>query len=688
VAAALSAVGGGAAGAGAYDPSFAPGMAIPGGLFAVADFNRDGKPDLAVTRSNGIAILLGLRGGGFTTARLVSVQTQASSMVADFNGDAIPDLGVESGSHDFTVLLGDGKGGFAAAPESPAEANVPLAIADLDGDGKADLVVNGGSGKLTILLGDGSGRFARAAGSPFAAGSVALSAVAVADFDRDGTRDLAVGGDFEYLLILPGRGEGRFGAAKKIPLPARETVSLAVADFNRDGKPDLGVASVYDGSVTILLGDGRGGFRRASHDPVLEHPLTDLAVADLDGNRVPDLAVAGDGETAVLLGNGGGGFHPAVDSPLAVGAEEVAAADVDGDRRVDLVVSEGHGVTILFQTRPAPAVRPARPLSGPLKAVLSTRQPVDVFAADGNRVATCGAGFRIVVWEAPGRKSTSLETADLPPTAKWVTDCPDSLALGDGQVAWISTRGGNTQQEHDMFVASLSGGKAKWVDRVERSGGLDRPAQPGTYLGHLSGGGALLAYDRWLCRHTNPASDDACDRLAKQQLVRIVGGRRVIARRGIDSYPLRAVGGGRMAVVSGGAVTVLSPSGSRIAKVAALEQQPTRAVALATRWLAVERTFALDLYDPASARRIKSLALGSAAALELGGINDKLALLKGRQRLVLVRLSDGKLIALTLHDAIKPQLTEAGLVYGYNTPKAAMNGHLVFEPTAKLLRRF
>lgn len=117
---------------------------------------------------------------------------------------------------------------------------------------------------------------------------------------------------------------------------------------------------------------------------------------------------------------------------------------------------------------------------------------------------------------------------------------------------------------------------------------------------------------------------------------------------------------------------------------------PPRAAPLSGTALAVQSPSTLDLYDPASGRQLKSLPLGPSALLEFAGLNTKLALLRGSDRAGLVRLSDGKLVSLQLplHGVIGPKLTEAGLLYAYNTPKAAMKGHVIFEPTAELLRRF
>jgi hypothetical protein len=114
---------------------------------------------------------------------------------------------------------------------------------------------------------------------------------------------------------------------------------------------------------------------------------------------------------------------------------------------------------------------------------------------------------------------------------------------------------------------------------------------------------------------------------------------------------------------------------------------------LTRRHLAVERTFTLDFYDPATGAAVRSIPLGPVAALQLTGVNAELALLRGRRQLVLVRQSDGKLISLPLRSGaaaslVDARLTEAGLFYAYNVPRAAAKGRIVFEPTAKLLARF
>ena len=144
-----------------------------------------------------------------------------------------------------------------------------------------------------------------------------------------------------------------------------------------------------------------------------------------------------------------------------------------------------------------------------------------------------------------------------------------------------------------------------------------------------------------------------------------------------------------MAVGTEGALSIRAANGAQVATVP-YGAGTARAVALGKTRLAIERTLTLDLYNPATGAAVKSLPLGSAASLRLVDVSSRLALLRGPHRLVLVRLSDGKLIALALRTKshVDAKLTSAGLFYAYNVRRGLAKGRIVFEPTAKLLARF
>src|SRR5437870_4893944 len=89
--------------------------------------------------------------------------------IADFNGDGKPDIAVaNSGSGNVSILLGNGDGTFQAAVNFDAGMASPssVAVGDFNGDGKPDLAVfqpgssaNGGLDAFNILLGKGDGGF-------------------------------------------------------------------------------------------------------------------------------------------------------------------------------------------------------------------------------------------------------------------------------------------------------------------------------------------------------------------------------------------------------------------------------------------------------------------------------------------------------------------------------------------------
>jgi hypothetical protein len=167
--------------------------------------------------------------------------------VADFNGDGKLDLAVANSffSNTVSILLGTGTGSFGAKTDF-GTGTFPLSVAvgDFNKDGKLDLAVaNNNSNTVSILLGTGTGSFG--AKTDFGTGSGPFS-VAVGDFNGDGKLDLAVANsDFgsNTVSILLGTGTGSFGANSDFGTGSGPS-SVAVGDFNGEGKSELEVKKI------------------------------------------------------------------------------------------------------------------------------------------------------------------------------------------------------------------------------------------------------------------------------------------------------------------------------------------------------------------------------------------------------------------------------------------------------------
>jgi hypothetical protein len=287
--------------------------------FATGDLNGDGKADALVLDRDfpdaGLSVLLGDGAGGFQLVRRYPVAINTLSVrVGDFDGEGTPDLVVTSAGYGAlppTIALwrGQGDGTFQPWTSStawPRYSAWAAPVADLDGDGKADLLIaeKFGSG-FSVLLGNGDGTFQPAV--DYRTNSQ-LNEVVIGDFSGDGKLDVVTAG-LSSASIRLGHGDGTLG--DQVDLVTNDVIDwgLAAADFNGDGSLDLAIASQL-GAVSVLLGNGDGTFQPRV-DYVGGFGPMGLTAADLDGDGKVDLAVADFGNTVnVLKGNGDGTFTP------------------------------------------------------------------------------------------------------------------------------------------------------------------------------------------------------------------------------------------------------------------------------------------------------------------------------------------------------------------------------------------
>ena len=398
------------------------------GPMATADLNSDGHTDLVIQSvSAGAAdVFLGSADGLLQAAGTYSGSTPVQSMLLhDVDGDGHPDLVLEGTNGRIEILHGNPDGTFATTSEggsgaadgttgvgghlvaatdnagspnlytmTPAgmsvlqeQSNLSLtlagiynagpgrasfAAADFNGDGVIDVAVDSPEG-VAILFVDTSGSLASS--RAFAAGQPALSG-ALGNFSGSGNLDAVVNVAAKQALLLHGNGDGTFatqatpttslanvsplvtqiGGLPQAPqLPGMVQESPVTADLDGDGNQDVIIA--YDNSsadhahptasaanaIYIWYGKADGTYA----EPVVLTPSRNfyqLAAVDLNGDSRPDLVMSDGYVVGVQANLGGRSFGTEQYYLAGMGINSISAGDVNKDGRIDLVIANGGAV--------------------------------------------------------------------------------------------------------------------------------------------------------------------------------------------------------------------------------------------------------------------------------------------------------------------------------------------------------
>jgi hypothetical protein len=422
--------------------------------FAVADFNGDGRPDVLVTQGQPQAralyppvVFVNNGRGGFTdqTSSLFAgppplTMSQSRVLVADFNRDGRPDVFVSDFGSDLPGDTGHQNALILSAPGGKlvdATANLPqqamytatASVADVNGDGAPDIFIGGWLfiGGNEILLNDGSGHFTiepHGISDPiadFSAGCRTVSSSAFADVNGDGAPDLIIGGHTFGCppgppAVLLNDGHGHFQQVlQELPLPPydfTEATDIAVGDINGDGAPDLvlGYSKRYKPGIwfQILINDGHGHFtdetdqRLPQVDNSIDAWVWWIRLVDINGDGHPDIAtnlgISGPHLSPYFLNDGTGHFVPLPDD-LGVGPlETYALVDLGGGRGLDIINGGKDPAITLARTAPLSA-------SHRLYLTLGPNNQFSLSDEAGRNVRLVQPGYhQLVLWNhSPGR---------------------------------------------------------------------------------------------------------------------------------------------------------------------------------------------------------------------------------------------------------------------------------------------
>jgi uncharacterized protein (TIGR03437 family) len=347
-----------------------------------------------------------------------------------------------------------------------------LVLADYNNDGHLDIINGTGdarffgastnSGNADILLNNGNGTFQGAptyypppnSGFLQPVGIPTEANVAVGNFGGAFPGFLAATANVGVTLYA-GDGKGGFQAPQGFAVQG-SAVGIAAADFNGDGKADAAVAQ-SSGNIAIFLGTA-GGFNSPLTASTAGILPTAIVSGDFNGDGKPDLAIVGQGNgggtLAILLGNGDGTFQAPVAIPAGISPFYLAAADINGDGKLDLVFSD--------------------------------------YGTDGNSGAIYvslnnGAG----VFQAPVQVFSGVYPAfgigDVNGDGKLDLVASADLQDGNAVLSWLAGNGNGTFQAPINIVTSLASDNAVLVQDFDGDGHAD------IVLAHQDGNATFLA---------------------------------------------------------------------------------------------------------------------------------------------------------------------------------------------------
>ncbi len=320
-----------------------------------ADLNGDGNLDMVqgTGTSSGsgqktLYLYFGMGNGAL--ANPVSLHTGAeawSAAVGDFNDDGIPDLVTGS-----KLMRGNGDGTFRA-PVNHGAKGCYIDVGDFNDDGAQDLATAecepwpyNQTGAVWIVLGNGNGTFKPATKIT---GNSHPKGIIVSDINNDGRADLVDWGTFYPIApvnVRLGNGDGTFLPPLVLDNFGDYLADVDVGDLNGDGNVDL-VACTYENYVKVLFGNGDGSFQGFINVPLAMWAFHST-IGDLDNDGDLDIAVARPNggnpvpadDLAILFNNGDGTFLSGGNYANIADPNHIISADLDGDGRLDLIVSE------------------------------------------------------------------------------------------------------------------------------------------------------------------------------------------------------------------------------------------------------------------------------------------------------------------------------------------------------------
>ncbi|MCK9248569.1 MAG: VCBS repeat-containing protein [Solirubrobacteraceae bacterium] len=343
---------------------------------AVADMDGDGRADVITGgfATGGLNVALQQADGSFTSTRIDDFGGFSRGVhVADFNVDGRPDVAVRGTT--LRPLLQNGDGTFAPGASFPSPNPPPysMGVGDVDDDGRPDIIVGGSSPRgLTVALQQPDGTFLALPTAPVPGAQI--DDIEVGDVDGDGANEI-VAADATGGRVVIASVTGLSVVVDAMVSVSGFPTGIAVDDIDGDGKDEVAVARWSAALASIVEHDGGAYVLRPDSYPTDPAGPGMVDIADFDGDGRPDIVVGAGGgnlwtRVHVLHQQADGGFvrtdHPFGSS---IPAWDMAVGDIDGDGDPDVVLadpSDDNRVVLLRNKRDTtdPTVTLTTPVDG------------------------------------------------------------------------------------------------------------------------------------------------------------------------------------------------------------------------------------------------------------------------------------------------------------------------------------
>nr|WP_263430332.1 VCBS repeat-containing protein [Nannocystis pusilla] len=350
-----------------------------------------GAVAVALGRPPVLAIFAADESGQLTRRRDIALPDDATALAAsDLAGDGAPELVAAVPEAEAIVVIDPET---ATIHEHPVgRFLLQFAVGDVDGDGHPDVVALDTVAGLLVLRGTGDGGLREAVSNP-GSKRPANVGIALADHDGDGDLDAFTRAGPDRVLVHRNNGGGEFSTPIELLLDSwGEGFGLAVGPVADNGlvgvsvpSPEgmatwFGKGSVWLGRIDVALGDASSWIGAGSEGEMLVGGIgylarwayrtagtaievwrsgelagslgTKVTTGHLDGDHLLDVAVVSDDRLTLLRGRADRGFEPlaSLELPSKFRPWALAIADVTGDGRGDVLVSEGPTVWLAQAT--------------------------------------------------------------------------------------------------------------------------------------------------------------------------------------------------------------------------------------------------------------------------------------------------------------------------------------------------